>query len=285
MPFFDRFTRRWASTGVVAEPTDSQADAGFAHLGPNPPTVEEFNALFQWLDDKDGWLYAQIAAALSAGGQIPSAGNTTNLVAALRLMSSGVLRAFKASAPCIVPQAKEQALVMLWGAGGGGGGSQGAGAAGSGGGAGEFRMGIVTGLTYGQSVPVTIGTAGTGGAGTPTDGLAGGNTSFGAYMTAIGGGAGIRAINGLQVTSAGVGGEGGSGGLFNISGRGGGLALNFGGVPGGGIGGSPFMGSIPGPSVNSAGISGSFPGGGGNGGAGGFSGGTGGAGFAIVLFI
>jgi hypothetical protein len=76
MAFFDRFTKRWASTGVATEPTDGQAAAGFAHLGANPPTVEEFNALFQWLDDKDNWLYGNLVELIAYGGQTPSAGNT-----------------------------------------------------------------------------------------------------------------------------------------------------------------------------------------------------------------
>jgi hypothetical protein len=84
MAFFDRFTKRWASTGVVTEPTDGQAAAGFAHLGANPPTVEEFNALFQWLDDKDGWLYSNLVELMVYGGQAASAGNTVALREAVK---------------------------------------------------------------------------------------------------------------------------------------------------------------------------------------------------------
>jgi hypothetical protein len=89
MAFFDRFTKRWASTGVVTEPSAGQADAGFAHLGANPPTVEEFNALFQWLDDKDNWLYRQLVEVIAAGGQTPASGNNATTLAALRALFGG----------------------------------------------------------------------------------------------------------------------------------------------------------------------------------------------------
>ena len=82
--FFSRFTRRWSATGIVAEPTDLQADAGFSFLGANPPTVELFNALFQLLDDKDSWLYARVSEVLVAGGITPSQATPNQMVAAIQ---------------------------------------------------------------------------------------------------------------------------------------------------------------------------------------------------------
>lgn len=59
--WFDRFLKKWANTGQIQDPSDSQANAGFAFLGQAPPTVELFNALLQYNDQKDSWLYGQIA--------------------------------------------------------------------------------------------------------------------------------------------------------------------------------------------------------------------------------
>jgi hypothetical protein len=69
--FFARFTQNWASSGIVIDPTGAQANAGFAYLGSAPPTVEGFNAMFQWNDGKDNWLYNQIAnTILGASGTV-----------------------------------------------------------------------------------------------------------------------------------------------------------------------------------------------------------------------
>jgi hypothetical protein len=68
MPYFDRFTQSWAVAGNVIEPTSAQADAGFAYLGPVPPSVEGFNAMFQWNDNKDTWLYHQISNVILDAG-------------------------------------------------------------------------------------------------------------------------------------------------------------------------------------------------------------------------
>jgi hypothetical protein len=90
MAFFDRFTKRWASTGVATEPTDGQAAAGFAHLGANPPTVEEFNALFQLLDEKDNWLFEKVSGIMAAGGVTAASGSTSaNYLTALRALFGG----------------------------------------------------------------------------------------------------------------------------------------------------------------------------------------------------
>ncbi len=71
---FARFGKRFASGGASAEPTDIQADAGLEFLGTNPPTFGLHNSMFQWLDDKDNWLYRQLAAVMLAGGTTPSSG-------------------------------------------------------------------------------------------------------------------------------------------------------------------------------------------------------------------
>lgn len=86
MAGFDRFNRRWAATGILAPPTDAQADTGFAFLGPNTPTVELFNSLFADLDDKDNWLFNNISRVLAENGVAASATDTGALLAAIRAL-------------------------------------------------------------------------------------------------------------------------------------------------------------------------------------------------------
>ena len=69
--WFDRFGQEWASTGLVDDPTIAQADAGWAYIGQAPPTVEQFNSMFQWSDDKDNWLYGQIANVITSANMLP----------------------------------------------------------------------------------------------------------------------------------------------------------------------------------------------------------------------
>jgi len=77
--WFDRFTKTWASTGVVTDPSDAQANAGFAFLGAAPPTVELFNALEQYSDKKDTYLYNQMASVFTWGGQTANETNPNTL--------------------------------------------------------------------------------------------------------------------------------------------------------------------------------------------------------------
>ena len=70
--WFDRFLKKWANAGQIQDPSDSQANAGFAFLGQAPPTVELFNALLQYNDLKDSWLYGQIANVINADGTVVS---------------------------------------------------------------------------------------------------------------------------------------------------------------------------------------------------------------------
>jgi hypothetical protein len=67
--WFNRFTKWWASSGTLQDPTDPQAAAGWSYIGQAPPTVEQFNSVQQWNDQKDNWLYNQIGAVLTWGGQ------------------------------------------------------------------------------------------------------------------------------------------------------------------------------------------------------------------------
>jgi hypothetical protein len=89
---FARFNKQFASTGNVTPLTDAQANAGWAFLGTSPPTVEEFNAMMQSFDDKDNWLYGNIATlATNAGVAAPADGDFTTLYKAIASLAvSGI---------------------------------------------------------------------------------------------------------------------------------------------------------------------------------------------------
>jgi len=50
------FSKEWATNGSITSISDTNYLEGFAYLGSNPPTVEEFNWLFQQIDAKLQWL-------------------------------------------------------------------------------------------------------------------------------------------------------------------------------------------------------------------------------------
>jgi Chaperone of endosialidase len=91
MAAFNRFGKKWASTGALDNPSDAEADAGFIYLGPEPPTVEEFNSLFAWNDEKDNWLYGQIADVIRHDGTAPVENDLTQLLVAINeLIYAGI---------------------------------------------------------------------------------------------------------------------------------------------------------------------------------------------------
>ena len=77
--WFDRFVKTWANTGVSTDPSDAQANAGFSFLGAAPPSVELFNAMFKWNDQKDTYLYNQMASVFTWGGQTANEANPNTL--------------------------------------------------------------------------------------------------------------------------------------------------------------------------------------------------------------
>lgn len=105
MPGFDRFGKRWGSSGQVETPTDNNANLGFAFLGSEPPSAELHNQLFQWLDEKDNYLFAllnevmrertgnelagspitQLAAAIATAATINKAGIQRNATGQITL--------------------------------------------------------------------------------------------------------------------------------------------------------------------------------------------------------
>jgi hypothetical protein len=70
--WWDRFNQSWASTGALDDPTPAQADAGWTYIGQAPPTVEQFNSVHQWWDNKDNWLYNQIATVITKAKLVPA---------------------------------------------------------------------------------------------------------------------------------------------------------------------------------------------------------------------
>lgn len=192
---------------------------------------------------------------------------------------SGV-QTFSSSGTFAVPPGVAQVEVEVWGAGSGSFASV-PGLPSGGGSAGGYAKRLVTGLTPGQSVPITVGAGGLacttgGGAAGP-----GGTTSFGQFVSATGGGLNYLATtsapqNGATPPGVGVGGD------VNFSGSAGQAAvLNQGGMGGA----SPIGG---GQNSGGVGNSGYSPGGGASGAGTGiagntaFNGGTGGSGLVVV---
>lgn len=91
--WYDRFVKTWASTGVATDPSDAQANAGFAFLGAAPPTVELFNSMFKWNDQKDTYLYNQMASVFTWGGQTAVETNPNTLRDAIIAKQRTVLTA------------------------------------------------------------------------------------------------------------------------------------------------------------------------------------------------
>lgn len=86
MDGFDRFGKRWASSGPVTPASDQQAALGWDYIGSDPPTVQQFNAVQQQLDEKDNWLFGQLAAIILASGMTPAETPNSQVLDALRLL-------------------------------------------------------------------------------------------------------------------------------------------------------------------------------------------------------
>lgn len=173
-----------------------------------------------------------------------------------------------------IPAGVTSAKVYVVGGGGGGGGSAACGNNAGGGGGGGTAISLLSGLTPGNTLAITVGLAGTGGTTAPTAGGTGGTTSIASgtqiitTISATGGAGGDS--NSLAGGSGGL----GTGGLLNLSGDAG-HVNNGGGANGGG---SMFAGSSR---MNTAGRL--YGGGGGTGNAG-LAGQAGAAGAVILEY-
>lgn len=241
MPFWDRLSgqKRWAAGGAISEPSDAQANQGFAYLPNGKPTVEGFNALFQGLDDKDNWLFRQWRGVLQRAGMTPVEAGDNQLADALRrlLAASPVVFTTAGTASHVVGAQTAHVLVAVTGGGGGANGGNSTRRSGAGGGAGGTAIGIYA-VTPGAAVSVTVGDGGAGGAAT---GANGGSSSFGGFCAATGGSGGGRVDT--ANLDGGLGGLG-SGGLFNLKGADGGDGHRETTTSlGTGYGGAAFLGS------------------------------------------
>ena len=218
---------------------------GVANGGTGAATLTSNNVILG-----NGVAAVQFVAPGTSGNVLASNGTTWASTA-----PSGVpnVQVFTSSGTFTVPAGITRAKVTVVGGGG-----SGAAGAGGGGGGGGTAIEIVTGLTPGGTVTVTVG------------GVAG-TSSFGSYCSATGG-ATVASI---------VGGAGGvgSGGDINLSGSGGGGGGTTGGFSVYGIGGSSSLGGGGYGGVNTAGGNGGNYGGGGAGG-----GGVGAGGVVIVEY-
>jgi hypothetical protein len=198
----------------------------------------------------------------------------------------------------IVPPDVTRVFARVWGGGGSGGGQGGGnGHAASGGGGGGYVEGLVTGLTPGMQILVTVGAGGYQVFGANW-GIPGGVSSFGSYMSALGGAPGMYGTTGTYIDGTGTIGQIienpaiGIGGQVDIQGgRGGGGGVAW--LPGvwteGGMGGSAGFGGQGGPRNSSGGQVGTQPGGGGSGAGGGVGsstwGGPGAYGMVILQWV
>lgn len=78
--FFNAFNFTWAQTGLTDDWQDNQYKLGWATIGANPPTVEQFNRTFQIVDEKANWLYRQLKAAADQANVTLSAASDNGVV-------------------------------------------------------------------------------------------------------------------------------------------------------------------------------------------------------------
>jgi hypothetical protein len=226
--------------------------------------------------------YGQSAITASSIAVLPGAPFLPFKLPALRPGFSS-MQVFTSSGYFVVPSGVTTVRVELTGGGGSGGFHESM--PGGGGGAGGRATGIVTGLTPGQVIPVTIGAGGAAPA-SPGNGGEGGTTIFGNLQAYGGYGGNGGTVAGL-VSNAGGPGGGASGGSLNITGSEGTDAIVV--ACRGGDGGGPGNGrGSSGPNVGI--VAASYGGGGGGGGCStgtgpvGYPGGAGAGGLLVIEY-
>ena len=81
--FYGRFGMVWASGSTPAPPSDAQAQQGLSFLGQTPPAAQLHDAMFQWLDQKDNWLFGQLSSIFTSLSTPQSESTNSNLGNAL----------------------------------------------------------------------------------------------------------------------------------------------------------------------------------------------------------
>ena len=222
-----------------------------------------------------------LSAVGTAGNLLTSNGTAWVSSAPTATSPIPTIQAFTSSGTFTVPAGVTKVKVTVVGGGGGGRTATNSTSQG-GGGSGGAAIKVITGLTPGGTVAVTVGTGGA----ANTNGV---TSSFGAYCSATGG-----VSPGLSSNNPGPGGDGGTatGGDINFTGGAGGGGSGVSGTVagnGGGGGCSIFggggLGAVGTNAVNTAGAGAPGTGAGGGGGCGGpGTGGTGGSGIVIVEY-
>ena len=74
--FFQLFKATWAQNGTTDRISAAQYSTGWAYIGSLPPTVEQFNAVQQFTDQKLTWVYRHLeAVAALTGRELTAAGS------------------------------------------------------------------------------------------------------------------------------------------------------------------------------------------------------------------
>ncbi|EOX4860594.1 pyocin knob domain-containing protein [Haemophilus influenzae] len=84
---FKRIT--WAKNGDLTDFSQTNYEAGWAHLGDDTPTVQDFNYVQQMNDKKDQWLFNQLKAVLEKANIKPTEENVNSLRDAILALSKG----------------------------------------------------------------------------------------------------------------------------------------------------------------------------------------------------
>lgn len=224
--------------------------------------------------------FAQTQISASNIATIPTAPFLSFKLPQLRPGVASGVQSFASSGNFVVPAGVTQVEVELWGGGAGSYASV-SGLPSGGGSGGGYARKLVTGLTPGQVIQVTVGAGGAGGTTAGIAAVPGGTSAFGTIVSASGGGLNYLATtaapqNGATPAGIGVGGDvnfcgsAGQAGIFNQ----------------GGLGGAAPMGGTQ--NSGTTGNVGTFPGGGGAGAGTGatgtmaFDGASGGDGLVVV---
>ena len=78
---------KWAKNGNVTDMSQTNYETGWAHLGDDTPTVEDFNMVQQRNDEKDQWLFNQINEVLKEQGIQATEQEVTSLRDAIKKMN------------------------------------------------------------------------------------------------------------------------------------------------------------------------------------------------------